>query len=70
MPIVGIIVADELLDPDGLAKYLGIPLNTVYQMNSRGTAPRRIRVGKHIRYRRTDVDAWLESRAVGPGPAA
>lgn len=56
---------DSLYDPEGLADYLGIPLATVYQMNSRGTGPRRIRVGKHVRYRKTDVDAWLESRAVG-----
>jgi len=63
-------MAETLLDPAWLAAYLGIPLATVYQMNSRGTGPRRIRVGKHVRYRKADVDAWLDSRAVDPRPAA
>jgi len=63
-------MAETLLDPGWLATYLGIPLATVYQMNSRGTGPRRIRVGKHVRYRKADVDVWLDSRAVDPRPAA
>lgn len=60
-------MADDLIGPEDLAEYLGIPLPTVYAMNSRGTGPRRIRVGKHVRYRKTDVDAWLESRLVVGG---
>ena len=56
--------------PEWLAKYLGVPLATVYRMNSNGTGPRRIRVGKHVRYRRADVDAWLDEHTVNPGPAA
>ncbi len=61
---------DTLHSPEWLAEYLGIPLATIYQMNSRGTGPRRIRVGKHVRYRKAEVDAWLDSRAVEPEPAA
>ena len=30
---------DELIGPEGLAEYLGIPLLTVYGMNSKGTRP-------------------------------
>lgn len=61
-------MADELIGPEALADYLGIPLPTVYAMNSRGTGPRRIRVGKHVRYRRSDVETWLTAQAVEPGP--
>ena len=57
-------MAETLHDPEWLAEYLGIPLATVYQMNSRGNGPRRIRVGRHVRYRRADVDAWLDGRVV------
>lgn len=63
-------MTDQLNGPEWLARYLGVPLSTVYQMNSKGTGPRRIRVGKHVRYRKTDVDAWLDSRAVDGTPAA
>ena len=63
-------MTEELMGPEALAAYLGIPLPTVYGMNSRGTGPRRMRVGKHIRYRRSDVEAWLNAQTVEPEPAA
>ena len=59
-------MADDLIGPEELAEYLGIPLPSVYAMNSRGTGPRRIKVGKHVRYRKADVDRWLDERAIEP----
>lgn len=52
---------DELLGPRELAAYLRVPLNTVYRWRSAGGGPRGSRVGRHVRYRRADVDAWLDS---------
>jgi excisionase family DNA binding protein len=49
--------------PEGLAEYVDVPLGTVYQWNYRGTGPRFIKVGRHVRYRKVDVDAWLEDHA-------
>ena len=46
-----------------VADYLGVPLATLYAWRSRGTAPRAIRVGKHLRFRPEDVEAWLEQHA-------
>lgn len=63
-------MADELMGPQALADYLGIPVATVYAANSRGTGPRRIRVGKHVRYRKGDVDRWLTEHEVDGNPAA
>lgn len=60
---------DVLMSPQEVADYLGIPLGTVYQWRYRGTGPRGSKVGKHVRYRRSDVDAWLEDHA-DPAPAA
>ncbi len=57
---------EDLIGPEGLAAYLGIPLPIIYGMNSRGTGPRRIRIGKHVRYRKADVDAWVDTRAIEP----
>lgn len=59
-------MANDLIGPEELAEYLGIPLPSVYTMNSRGTGPRRIRVGKHVRYRKADVDRWLDERSIEP----
>lgn len=50
-----------------VAEYLGIPKATVYAMNSRGSGPRRYRVSKVVRYRRAEVEAWLEQQAVPAG---
>jgi excisionase family DNA binding protein len=52
-----------LLTPDQVCAHLGIPKATLYQWRYRGTAPRAIKVGKHTRYRRADVDAWVEAHA-------
>lgn len=49
---------DIRLTPEDLAKREQVPLSTVYRWNSEGTGPRRIKVGKHVRYRLEDVEAW------------
>jgi excisionase family DNA binding protein len=54
----------EFLDPQGLAAYLGVPLRTVYAWRSRGEGPQAFRVGRHVRYRRCDVEKWIEGRAL------
>ena len=53
----------EFMSPEGLADYLGLPVRTVYSWRHRGSGPRGIKVGRHVRYRRTDVDDWLEKLA-------
>ncbi len=55
--------AREFFGPETLADYLDVPVRTVYSWNHSGTGPRPIRVGKHVRYRRADVEAWLEAQA-------
>jgi excisionase family DNA binding protein len=52
-----------LLSPTQLAEYIGVPVDTVYIWNQRGSGPKFARVGKHVRYRLTDVESWLESRS-------
>lgn len=60
----------RLVSPQEVADYLDVPLGTVYAWNTRGTGPRRFRVGIHVRYRLSDVDAWLEQQATDGGQAA
>ena len=58
------------LSPRQLAELIGVPVSTIYGFNSDGSAPRRFRIGKHIRYRVTDVQAWLDKHAVEDGRGA
>lgn len=53
-----------LATPDELAAYLGVSKATIYQWSSRGGAFPLYRVGRHLRARWSDVDAWLEEQAV------
>lgn len=53
-------VTDALLSPDDLAALLQVPVKTVYNWRSEGKGPKGIRVGKYVRFRRADVEAWLD----------
>lgn len=57
-------MSDTLLTPNDLAAYFKVPVASVYAWNSRGTGPARIGVGKHVRYRRADVEAWLDGQVI------
>ncbi len=58
------------MSPEQVAEEFGVSLATVYKWRSQRTGPPGFRVGRHVRYRQSDIDAWLDSHAVGPRPAA
>ena len=53
----------ELLTVPELSDELKVPIPTIYKWRATGLGPRGIRVGKHVRFRREDVEAWLEQQA-------
>lgn len=50
----------SLLSTKALAEYLDVPVATIYRWNHLGTGPTPIKVGKYVRYRRDDVESWLQ----------
>jgi excisionase family DNA binding protein len=42
---------------------LGIRVHTLHRWRYKGHGPAGYRVGRHVRYRREAVEAWLEQRA-------
>jgi excisionase family DNA binding protein len=52
---------DRLLTIGELAAFLQVPVGTIYQWRHRGIGPAGLRVGRHVRYRLRDVEAWLEA---------
>ncbi len=54
---------DNLMTVEAVAEYLGVPKATLYGWSSRGLGPRRYKVGKYLRYRRSNVDAWVDQQA-------
>ncbi|MCH7586179.1 MAG: helix-turn-helix domain-containing protein [Acidobacteria bacterium] len=53
---------DRLLTSEDLASFLDVPIKTLYSWRYRGEGPVGFRVGKHIRYRWTDVEHWIRDR--------
>lgn len=65
--------SDAFLTTDDVLAYLQINLRTVYRLIDAGKLPA-VRVGRQWRFRRRDLDAWLDqqrlaSTAPGPPPA-
>ena len=56
-------VSDRLLTTAEVAEYLGLPTSTLYAWRYRRVGPPAIRVGKHLRYRRQSLDAWVSAQA-------
>ena len=53
---------DRLLTVEELADYLGVPIATLYAWRYRGEGPPGFRVGRHLRYRRNDVEQWISRK--------
>lgn len=51
---------DDVLTIDEVARRLEIPKKTLYNWRYKGIGPRSHRVGKHLRYRWSDVLEWLD----------
>ena len=54
--------ADRLLDVSEVAAALGISKSSVYSMRYVGEAPPAIKLGNRLRWRRSDVEAWLAAQ--------
>lgn len=59
----------EWSGPTELAQWLQVSVQTVYDWNSKGTGPQAHKIGRHLRFRRADVERWLGSRTIPQGAA-
>ncbi len=51
-----------------VAEWLGVPVGKIYAQRYRSTGPASYKVGRHIRFRRDDVESWLEEQRCEPVP--
>lgn len=54
---------EPLISHTEAATYLGIPPATLHQWNHRGIGPRSYRIGKYRKYRYSDLNTFIESKA-------
>jgi excisionase family DNA binding protein len=62
-------IDETFLTTDEVLEYLQVNLRTVYRLIKAGRIPA-VRVGRQWRFRRADLDAWLEGQRRGGRPAA
>ena len=55
---------DQLLDPEEVSRILKVPVTTLYRWRHFGTGPAAYRIGRHLRYRRRDVQRWTERQKI------
>ena len=60
---------DTYLLPHEVSEELRIPEQTLANWRWRGIGPRFLKIGKHVRYRRSDLNEWLAGQTRG-GDAA
>jgi len=53
----------RLLTPAEVAEYLGVPEKTLAQWRSDRHGPLPLRIGRYVRYRLPDVEAWVDQQA-------
>ncbi len=58
------IQSERLLTIEQVANYLQLPKSTVYTYAQRGSIPA-FKVGRNWRFKREDIEAWLEERKRG-----
>lgn len=52
--------AEQLLTVEQLAELCQVPRGTVYGWRYKHAGPRSIKVGRHVRFRLSDIEAWLD----------
>ena len=56
-------VVQVLLTPQEVADLLRIPVRSLYVQRSAGRpTPPGVKIGRHLRYRLADVEAWVEEQ--------
>ena len=70
MPTAAETVHRPLLSTFQAADYLGVPRQTlaVWRTRHSRTGPAWVKIGRHVKYRPADLDAWIDAQTVTPGP--
>jgi len=61
----GVADDDRLLSPTTVAAILGVPRQTLLNWRNKRHGPPGIKVGRHLRYRRGSLNAWIDEQTDG-----
>ncbi len=54
--------AEALMSTEEVAAYLRVSPSTIHDWRLKAAGPPAFKVGRHLRFRRAEVDEWLEAR--------
>jgi excisionase family DNA binding protein len=57
---------DKILTAKEVLELLSVSPVTLWRWRQYGTGPRWVKIGRHYRYRESDLEAWLEAQGRGP----
>lgn len=61
-------VLDPLVTITELAECFGVPVKTIYKWRQSGRGPVGIRIGRHLQFRLSDVQSWVDGQRDAPPP--
>jgi excisionase family DNA binding protein len=50
---------ESILSISDLAARLGVPIQTIYDLRHHGRGPHGFRIGRELKFRTSEVEAWL-----------
>ena len=53
---------DPLWTVQDVATFLGVPVGALYDWRCQGEGPPALKIGRRLRYRESDVFAWLDEQ--------
>ena len=56
---------DTLATPEEIAEFLRVPVQLLYRWRYERKGPPSFRIGRYVRYRRVEVELWLDRQAGG-----
>jgi excisionase family DNA binding protein len=54
----------QALTTEGAAKHTLLSVSTLKKLRLSGTGPKFMKIGRSVRYRQDDLDAWMAARVV------
>ena len=60
---------NELLTPDETAELLRVPVQLLYRWRYERRGPPSFKIGRYLRYRRAELEAWIDRQASSSGTA-
>lgn len=52
-----------LASPEEVGEFLGVPVTTLYDWRQRGIGPKASKVGRHLRYRWSEVERFVDDQS-------